>query len=203
VRWAARSTRPSASRRRRSFAGSPAVGPRLLAFGSNSKAAELGPVPGEPAIGGGLDHRQRPELEGSRQRARGSAKLPEHDVDRRGAFVTPAVLVDGPGAAVALLPADAVSRQSAVRLTWNDQHTAGPVVPADPARRPGANRSSAVEEEDDPAFGQASTSCRWDRWPIACLRNSSNPSARPLRRMRAQAAAEYRRGMKTKSAPAS
>ena len=34
-------------------------------------------------------------------------------------------------------------------LVGDDQHTAGPVAPADPARLPGADASSAVEEKDE------------------------------------------------------
>jgi len=64
-----------------------------------------------------------------------------------------------------------------------------------------------VVQSDHPAparvsLPQARTSWRLERWPTAWVRTSSKPSTRPLRRIRAQAAAEYRRGMNTKSAPA-
>src|SRR5207248_8284885 len=46
-------------------------------------------------------------------------------------------------------------------------------------------------------------SCLRERCSIAWERTSAKPPARPLRRIRAHAAAEYSRGMNTKSAPSS
>src|SRR5262245_58225005 len=98
------------------------------------------------AIHGLLDGRKRWDPIGRREHAPSSAKLVQSAVDRGRAFELAAPHINGPGGPVGLVAGQAVALEDAGLLVGDDQHTAGPVAPANPARKPRSNASSAVEQ---------------------------------------------------------
>src|SRR5262249_14793736 len=86
---------------------------------------------------------------GRREHAPSSTQLVQSAVDRGRAFELAAPHINGPGGPVGLVAGQAVALEDAGLLVGDDQHTAGPVAPANPARKPRSNASSAVEQEDE------------------------------------------------------
>src|SRR5487761_276607 len=116
---------------------------------------ERRPVAREPAIDRFLYNSQRPQPVGTRHHGPAASHLTHERTYGRGSLRPSAVLVDSPGGAIRLLAGDPVAGEGSSFLIGDCQHTAGPVAPADPARHPGSNASSPVEEEDEVGFAHA------------------------------------------------
>src|SRR5579859_628525 len=134
---------------------SPAIRRTFSTFRPDAEATEPRAVPGEPAVSRLLERGQRLDAVQARNRRPRATQLVNDSVDRRGSFDT-ALGVDGPGCTVDLGAAQPISGKDARLLICDDQHTAGPVAPADPARHSGSHRSSPIEDQHDLAIGQTS-----------------------------------------------
>lgn len=127
---------------------SPAGSRRFIALWGNAKTVETGAVAGHPSVGRLLHRRDRRQPVGGRQQRPAGAEIREHPVDGRGAGRSAAIGFNRPGGGVQLDARKRIALFDPRRLVGNDQHPAGPVAPADPARDPRSNSSGAVEQEN-------------------------------------------------------
>src|SRR3989442_3480854 len=121
---------------------------RSLKLGSHAEPVESGAMLGEPSVERLLRGRDRVQSVKPGQRRPPATEDAEHAIDRGGALQPAAGAIDGPGRAIRFLARDPESFENAGLLVGDDQHTAGPVAPADPARHACSNASSPVEKHD-------------------------------------------------------
>jgi len=107
------------------------------------------PVPGEPAVSSVFErsHGSEPIRPGSCRPA--PAKLLENAIHSCRALEAPSGQVDCPCGSIGLLTADPVAGEQAWLLVRRDQHTAGPVLAANPARHPRADAATSVKKQHD------------------------------------------------------
>ena len=129
---------------------------------------EPGPVAREPAIRRFFNRRHRPQPVGARDPGPAASHFSPHAIHSGSPLRAAPVQVYGPGRAISLFARDSVALQNPSFLVGDRQHTAGTVAPADPARHPGSNPSSPIEQEHEVWFchtrslraGQLATSKR-------------------------------------------